>query len=339
MALVWLRFVVSAVLLILAGTKLAQFGDEIAQKTRLTGFWIGAVLLALATSLPELVADVSAGAIGAVNLAVGDILGSGMANMLILAIIDLIYIRRYRKPAVLRKVALSHAFTATLAILLTALVTVFIYLKLNVQILRIGFDTVILAVIYFSGVWFLFREQQRAVIAIPAPSGPPEKKPARQPLAPTLIGFALGGVVVLIAAPFMVQSAERIASWTGLGQTFFGTLFMAAVTSFPELVVSVSAIRIGAFDLAVGNLFGSNAANVAILFATDAAFRGGPLLSHVSAAHAVTGLFLILMMAVGLAGILFRAGRRYPLLIPDSILIIVFYVLGMAAVYVLSAPR
>lgn len=337
MLIVWFQFIVGAAILIITGTKLAQFGDTIAKRTGLGGLWIGAVLLALATSLPEALLGVSAAWIGAVDLTVGDVLGSGMFNMFILAIIDLVYIGLYRKPAILRKVAISHTLTATLAILLTALTAIFISLKANIQVFQIGLDTIILILVYLLGMWLLFREQKACVILMPASeTRKMERDVEQESLLPALVGIAIGALAIVFTAPYVISSAQKISVATGLSATFVGTLFLAAVTSFPELVVSISAVRIGAFDLAVGNLFGSNAFNILILFLADVAYRRGSLLSAVSSAHIVTGLFLLLLMAIALMGIVFRARKRYFLLIPDSVLIAITYLTGMYILFLLS---
>lgn len=97
----------------------------------------------------------------------------------------------------------------------------------------------------------------------------------------------------------------------------------------PELVTAVAAVRLGAFDLAVGNLFGSNAFNMAAFLFADLAYREGGLLVSVSSAHALTALWSILMMNIGLMGIIYRAEKRFMLIEPDSLLMIVSYVLGL----------
>lgn len=341
MVLIWLQFLAAAVVLILAGIKLAQFGNIIAKKTCFGGVWIGAVLLALATSLPEVASVISAGMIGATNLAVGDVLGSGMANMLILAIIDLTYIKLYRQPTILRKIAISHTYTATLAILLTALTVVFIVLGMNIQILWVGVDTLVLAIVYLLGIWLLFQEQTKAIISPPALEAERKDTPKQQEesLRHTAFKFALGALIIAITAPYMVSSAQQISKATGLGETFVGALFVAGVTSFPELVVAISAVRIGAFDLAVGNLLGSNAFNILTLFLADFAYRRGALLSTISSAHIIAGLFILLLMGEGVAGILSRVRKRYFFLISDSFLIITSYSIGMYLLFLLSAGR
>jgi cation:H+ antiporter len=132
-----------------------------------------------------------------------------------------------------------------------------------------------------------------------------------------------------VAAPFLAWSAERIAEETGVGTTFIGTSLVAITTSLPELVTAVASVRLGAFDLAVGNLFGSNAFNMAAFLFADLAYREGDLLSNLSSVHALTALWSILMMNIGLMGIIYRAEKRFILIEPDSLLMIVSYIVGL----------
>jgi len=143
------------------------------------------------------------------------------------------------------------------------------------------------------------------------------------------IGFVAASLGILLAAPLLASSAKQIAEETGISTTFIGTSLVAITTSLPELVTSFAAVRLGAFDLAVGNLFGSNAFNMGALVFADAAYRSGPLLSAVSPVHTVTALWAILLMNVGLMGIIYRAEKRFLLIEPDSALMIVGYGLGM----------
>ena len=136
-------------------------------------------------------------------------------------------------------------------------------------------------------------------------------------------------LALLVAAPFLAWSANRIAEETGITATFIGTSLVAITTSLLELVVAIGAVRLGAFDLAVGNLFGSNAFNMAAFLFADLAYREGGLLSSVSSTHALTALWSILMMNIGLMGIIYRAEKRLLLIEPDSLLMIVAYVLGL----------
>jgi cation:H+ antiporter len=322
-------FLICAGLLMVAGTRLASDGDVVADKTGIGGLWIGAVVIALATSLPELVSDITAGWKGYVDLAVGDILGSGMSNMLILAIVDILFVALYSKRrGLLKNVSGGHIGAASLAIALTAITAIFMLLPKTFGISTVGGGTFVIAAVYLAGIWLLFRQESSAPDIIPVTTD--------RSLPYALVGLGVSAAVIFATAPFMVNAAQRIAVASGLGATFFGTLFLAMVTSFPELVVSITAVRMGAFDLAVGNLFGSNAFNIFVLVFVDLAYKKGSLLASVGKANLVTALFLMLMMGVGLASVAARGKKRSALLIPDSIALVVLYAIGMYAVYSLS---
>lgn len=102
----------------------------------------------------------------------------------------------------------------------------------------------------------------------------------------------------------------QIARTTGLGETFVGTLFIALSTSLPEVVVSFAAARIGALDLAVGNLFGSNLFNIAILGLDDLLFTPGPLFGAVSRLHLIPAVGAMTMTGIAIVGLTFRATKR-----------------------------
>ena len=133
----------------------------------------------------------------------------------------------------------------------------------------------------------------------------------------------------MIAAPILASSANQIAEQSGVSSGFIGTSLVAIATSLPELVTTLAAVRLGAFDLAVGNLFGSNAFNMAAFFFVDTAYRSGPLLNVVLDTHAMTALWSILLMSTALMGIIYRVEKRYMLIEPDSFVIILGYCLGL----------
>ncbi|MFO0701727.1 MAG: hypothetical protein U0236_21110 [Nitrospira sp.] len=327
-----LLFTASAWAIVVIGTKLSRYGDQIAELSGLGRLWIGVVLMAAATSLPEVFTTMSAGWIDAPDLAAGNLFGAGMSNMLTLGLIDLLY----RHKRVWQQAALGHTLTATLAMVLTGLAAFFVLLRIEVVHLGVGLESLILLIIYVFGMRLVFRQEDMArrqlehaaVVESMAQERGPEGS-RRGELRRAVIGFGMGALALVVAAPVLAWSAERIAEESGMTATFIGTSLVAITTSLPELVVSISAVRLGAFDLAVGNLFGSNAFNMAAFFFADAAYRGGSLLSTVSSTHALTALWSIVMMNIGLMGIIYRAERRFRLIEPDSLLMIVAYVLGL----------
>jgi cation:H+ antiporter len=328
----WAVFLLSAVVIVYAGTKLSRYGDQIAELTGLGGLWIGVVLMAGATSLPEIFTDVSAVLMDAPNLAAGDLFGSSMANMLILGIIDLMH----RQKRVWQEAAFEHALSAGLAIFLTGLAAFFVLFGMDVKHGGIGLGSMMLLLFYIFGMRLVFRQesmkrrQREHELVVEGQSEEEAKQPGkRDGLRRASIGFAAAALGLLVAAPFLAGSAKEIAEQSGITDTFIGTSLVGMATSLPELVTAFAAVRLGAFDLAVGNLFGSNAFNMAAFFFVDVAYRSGPLFNSVSDAHAMTALWSILLMSTALMGIIYRVEKRYLLIEPDSFVIILGYCLGL----------
>lgn len=328
---IWIQFLICAVVIGVAGTKLSFYGDRIAELTGLGRLWIGVVLIAGATSLPEVATDVSAAWMDAPDLAVGDLFGSNMANMLILGIIDLVH----RQKRVWQQAAYEQTLVASLAMALTGLAGAFIWLKAGEAHAGVGPDTLLLIILYLLGMRVVYRQedmrrrQQEQQLVAKVDDGTIVGERRSVALRHALVGFVWASVAILIAAPVLAVSAKAIAELTGISTSFVGTTLVAITTSLPELAASLAAVRLGAFDLAVGNLFGSNAFNMAALFVTDVAYREGPLLSAVNHSHVLTALWSILLMSIGLMGIIYRAEKRFMLIEPDSALIIMSYAIGI----------
>lgn len=324
-------FIAAGAVVVVAGTALARYGEAIAQRTRAGRLWIGAVLLAGATSLPELGTDISAVRMGALDLALGDLFGSSMANMLILALVDLMPPRR----EVLRRATLDHALAACLAIGLSAGAAVALLAPSGIRVAGASIEAITLVAAYLMGTRAVYRHAMRDL-------GPPQlateagdSREAEE--APTLrralLGFGVAAAVTLAAAPVFAHAAKQLAEVTGLGTTFVGTWLVGLSTSLPELVASIAAVRMGAFDLAVGNLFGSNAFNISILLWLDLAHPGASIFGDANPAHLLSIVFGVLLMALGLAAIVYRAKKRFAMLEPDSALIIVVYALAIWLLY------
>jgi cation:H+ antiporter len=146
-------------------------------------------------------------------------------------------------------------------------------------------------------------------------------------------GFAAAAIVILLTGPQLASSADSLAAQTGVGETFFGALALALVTSLPELSVSVAALRMGAQNLAIANLMGSNATNMALIFFVDIAYRDGPILETADPSLVVAGGGAILLMAIGTMAIVLKAERRRLPVDLAAVLMLLAYVFSLFAVY------
>lgn len=323
----WLLFFISAAVIVAAATQLAKYGDVIAIRTRLGGMFIGILLLAGATSLPEVLTSISAIQQGTPNLAAGNLLGSNAFNMLLLAVLDLVY----RKHRVLRSAALRHALTGSLAIFLISMVAFFLLAGIDTKIGWIGVDSIAIMVFYIISVKLIHGNQ-----VVPSASLPgTEVDPETPKLLTGIIGFSLAAIVLVLITPLMVKNADIIAAETGLGTSFIGTTLVALVTSLPELVTTLAAMKIGATDMAIGNLFGSNMFNMFALGFSDLFFTEGRLLAAIDPSFVLVSVIGLIMTCIALIGNVAKLEHRILFLEIDAALLILFYIGGMWLLYLM----
>ena len=317
--MIWIQFALAALLIVLAATRLATYGDVIAVRTGLGGLFVGTLLVAMATSLPELLTALNSINQGVPNLTAGDFFGSGMFNMLLLAVIDLLN----RQKRVLRMVATIHALSATLAVLLTGLAVFFLWANIPLQIGWVGIDSLVLIALYLYGIRLINRSSRRDH------STPPPLETELPQTAPPLwvaaLGFLLAALVLVLVTPWLVRSAIGIAESSGLGVGFVGVAMVAIVTSLPEATSTLAAMRMGAYDLAVGNLFGSNIFNMFALGLLDFFYTDGRLFNVIDPTLALAGLAALLLTTIGLLGNLAREERRLFFMEVDALLILIGY--------------
>jgi cation:H+ antiporter len=337
--LIW-QFLLLAGAVAAAGSVLARSADQIAEATGLGRLLVGSLLLAAVTSLPELSVDIAAIRSGYVDLAAGDLFGSSLMNLLILALVDL-SIRSGRK--MLSREGAAHALSATLGIAVTSLAGLAIVTadKLPAAIIlgMSGWSWAILLSYLFGARMIFINQRISARLATESQSddgGLSQGSSARKPsFLLSAIIFGAATVVLCFAGPKLAHVAGALAEETGLGGTFVGTTLVAVTTSLPELVASLTAIRMGAIDLAIGNAFGSNAFNIVLFVPLDFLHDGSIFLS-MSGAHAVTAFTVVLATAIAVLGQLYHGERRLPFIEPDAFLMLFVVLGGLFLIYSLG---
>jgi cation:H+ antiporter len=301
----WLEFVLCFALIGLAGPVLTQYGDVISRLTGLSRSWIGLMLLATATSLPELITGISSvTAAAAPNIAVGDALGSCVFNLVMLVLLD----ELSRGEPMYRRIDQGHILTAGFGVILIGAAGAFILLSqngLSFRFLHISGYTPFMVVLYLIAMRAAFGYERRT-------KPPPQliKTENDITLAAALLRYGAAAAVVVTAGTWLPFIGQHIAETMGWKTTFVGTLFIAAATSVPELVVTVSALRLNAVDMAIGNLLGSNLFDILILAADDIAYSRGPLLRVASPANAITAFAAVIMSGIFIVALLYKPGTR-----------------------------
>jgi cation:H+ antiporter len=318
----WLIFIASGAAVVFAGTRLARSGDVIAERTGMGRTWVGAILVAAATSLPELTTDSFAVLQGHPDLAVGDLFGSSMTNMLILALAD-IALTRVR---VLTRVAINQAIVGTLGITLMAVAIAGVLTEPGLSIISIGWAPLMIGFSYVAGMRLIYLNREGPPFTTMVEAEQAEK--AAPKLSRAAFEFGVATIIILIAARFLASSAADLADQMGLATGFFGIALLALTTSLPEVAVTVASLRAG-YDLAVGNLLGSNVFNMVIIIPLDLIYRSGPILGAADRTVMVGALFAIFLTALTILEVLNRSERRVWYLEPDAIFRILVYMLGL----------
>lgn len=334
--MIWIEFIICGALITWAGSLLSKYGDVIADKTGWGRAWIGAILIAGVTSLPELASGVSAVAwLNAPNLAAGAVLGSCLFNLALIAMIDL----AYQPGRVLAKAQDVHILSGGLGVLMLGMVAMGVLIGpalngfggLGISVLSIA-----LVVLYAVGgkmIAGLEHERVGEVLEVGAEKGNYDSIPARK----AYIIFILSAIAVIALGIWLASIGDRLSTTTGLSRSFVGNLFLALTTSLPEIAASLAAIRLGAIDLAIGNVLGSNLFNIALFFAFDLADGRANFWASLTTANAFAAVMTMMMTGVVIISLMYRASPKTPYRFSwDGFALAGMYLGSVAMLYLLS---
>ena len=332
---IWLQLLAAVVLIVLAGSRLSGDADAVSARTGLSRSWIGVLLLATVTSLPELVTGVTAVAYtGAPDIAVGGILGSCVFNLTILVLLDVITHRSGRRQSIYLRVTGGHTISSAFGLTLIAIAglgTLAAWRGVSLAVGSVGMYSPAILLLYLFAMRQIFLSESSGRAAPPPPSRDAKHRGSRS----LYLSLGLAVATVVGTGIWLPNIGDALADVMGWEDSFVGTIFIAVATSLPEVVVTLAALRIGAADMAVGNLLGSNVFNIGILAVEDLVYVRGPLLSDASLIHAVSAFTAIAMTGLVIGAI--ASGRapgvRGVISLP-SILILGLYVLNTYVLFV-----
>ncbi|RKY26152.1 MAG: hypothetical protein DRP79_05470 [Planctomycetota bacterium] len=340
-----IELVICSGIVVYAGGRMAGMGDKLAAITGLGRTWVGAIILGGVTSLPELV--VTIGAVTVVNaptLVFGNVLGSNCFNLLIIVFLDITLVG----GAALARGGKTHIVSALLGLLLMLVVGAGLLLGQSGALLG-GAPWVfsaLIAILFLVAMRVMYtREKKIAASAEPDPDGlrltPAEKRN-------TLVVFSIFAAIIVGAGLWLSVLGDRLGEheFPGgfqLGKTFVGFLFIALATSLPELSVSISAARRGFYDMALGNIFGSNIANMSFIFVGEIFLktRDGVYYMFSGVPHPAALLVTVgaacLMTLIAVIGIIGRSKRTLLRLGYCSLAMLLTYIVSMYLVFTLSS--
>jgi cation:H+ antiporter len=326
--MVWLQFCISIIIIFYCGRKLSYYGDVISKKTGLGGGFIGVILLGAVTSLPELITTVSSvSLVKQVDLAWGNILGSNLLNLTILCFCD-VFIKKNNEIRIFDR---GNVLTGNLSVIITLISLIAIATGKDLIFFHhVSVYTVLILSVYVTGSFLLYK----SAVADKNDSGiEPEQTDIEN--AKLFLIFGVNAALIIVSGISVTYACDEIAKITGLGATFVGTLFLAIATSLPEIVVSASAIKIGAVSMAGGNILGSNFFNISILGFSDIFYTSGSGSIYLDASkiNLFTGIMFVIVTNIVLGGMILRSDKRFFKFGFDSIVVIILYILTFYYIY------
>lgn len=334
MSLAWLlaQFALCALLIAWAGYVLSHSGDRLAALHGWGRGWVGLALLASVTSLPELSSGLSAVALfDAPNLAVGNALGACVVNLGFLVIVDALQ----RRQPMYREAGAVHLLSAAFGVVMLGFVALSLQIGARApSLFQVGAFSPLLFGLYLLALRSVQAHSSQAEQPPAAPAADAGPDARRREWR----RFGMAAVVVVGAGLWLPGVADRVAGELQLSRSFVGTIFMALVTTLPEMAVTLSALRLGALDMAIGNLLGSSLFNVMILAIDDLFYCHGPLLAAADPVHAGTAVTAMVMSGLVIIGLLMRPqGRVLRVSSWISVGLVAAYLVNAALVYLAAA--
>lgn len=333
-----IAFVVLAAAIWMAGTRLSHLADAIGEITGIGHAIMGLLFLAGITELPELVTTATAALKGNAILALNNMLGGIPMQTAILAVADMIALRVALTSSPQKLTPILEA--VLLALLLMAMFAVISIGEISL-VTGLGLGATILAGLYLLFIYALNRyEREHAWQPVDA-IGPTTVEPHMKlnslrglPLRSLALRSCIAAMVILVCGVLLVEVCETIAIQSSLGNSFIGVTLLAATTSLPELSTTIAAVRMGAYTMAISNIFGSNLLMVFILLPADLLYREGEILAqadHTSQIALLSGIAVTLIYIVGL---LVRDKPRILGMGIDSIVVMAVYLGTLFAFYI-----
>ena len=328
-------FLIAALVVWIAGTRLVGYVDAISDKSGLGKAFTGMLFLGGITSLPEVAAVSTSAAVGNASLAVNNLLGTASINLLILALADIRYGRDAltsvaAKPSTLMQGVLSMLLASAVAMLATVG---------DIALWGFGAGSAGLALACVAALWLSSKFESRHVWEVveedeteqaKASEGADSEGQGCWSLRRLVTATVIVASIILVGGFFLSTFADAIAARTGMASGMVGFLLVGLSTSLPEISSVTAAIRLRRYDMAVGDIFGTNLFNIALIFLADVIYRGEPVLASAGQFEVIGSILTILLTGVFIVGLLERRDRTVFRMGFDSVTVFLLFVGGVA---------
>ncbi len=262
--ILFLQYTILAFLVVILSIYLSKYVDALDKKTNLSGAFIGGVMLAAVTSLPELFTSITAIVfLKQEQLVQGNILGSNLFNLTIIAVCVLFASKEYKK-ALVSKTHITTTFN-TASMFFLCLMGMTFPVTFYIGSIKMNWVSILIVIFYGINV----QEMQND-----AACKNDYKDDVELTVKQILVRFCLSAAALIAVSIMMTNAADRLAERLELGKTVAGAIFLGIATSLPELTTSINLVRLKNFNASIGNIIGSNSFNFTILAFMDLIFKG-----------------------------------------------------------------
>ena len=305
--MIWLKFIMCAGLIFFAGYRMAKYADAISEKTGLSHLWVGIIFVSVATSLPELFTGIGSVAfMDAPNLAVGNVLGANTYNLLNIGILDLLS----QNGPLLASATSGQLLTVVFNIIPIVLLSIAITLYKNGfhvwSIANVGIFSIAIFISYcvLTKIIYNFEKSKEKKVA-------PHKKYDNITLKKTYAYYAVACFIIIASGIWLAYIGKELSNTLNLSQSFVGSLFIGLVTTLPEITVSLAALLIGAREIAIANMLGSNLFNITTVFVDDLIYRKAPILKVISPTQAELAATVTIMTVIVILAMVIKSKKRF----------------------------
>jgi len=331
-----LIFLVAAGAVWVAGIQLSSSTDALDSRLGLGEALGGAILLAVATNLPEIAITASAALAHDLGIAIGNILGGIAIQTVVLVVLDVAM--GPKSALTTRAASLVLGLEGLLVIVVLAISVMGAQLPSSDPFGRLEPAALLIALFWLAGLWLINRARR----GLPwhdssgtAPGG--QEKPLghskavaaeKMSLARAATVFGLAAAVTLAAGIVLERTGERIASHVGLSGVVFGATILAAATALPEVSTGIASVKLSDYQLAVSDIFGGNAF-LPVLFLLASVLSGAAVLPQAQPTDIYLTALGIVLTAVYLWGLIIRPQRQLLRMGMDSLTVLVLYAAGI----------
>lgn len=262
--MVYLAYIVLAVTVVIFSIKASDYVELIDKKTNISGAFLGGVMLAAITSLPELFTSISAVLMfNNSELVLGNILGSNIFNLFTLAVVIVFFMKGFINGAI----GNNHLKTSLFTLVVNIILFFPIFFGENIDVFNISIVSILIMILYFLSLKFLAGDQVET-------TEEEKKDDSNLTLKQIIVRFILASIGLVIASILITYVTDIISVKLNLAASLSGALFLGIATSLPEVTSVIALAKKFQFNLAVGTIIGSNMFNLFIISITDILYIG-----------------------------------------------------------------